>query len=253
MGKKAFIDTNIHSKMNEAELISDERIVYIYLITCPLRNLHGLYELNIMDIGYNCGLNKDRIPVILRVLNNNSLIYYSNRLVFVPEIPESENFKNRLSNEKMPLNKRSLIHAIQKYSNHRGETQEKNTAFEAFCDYFKNEIPFIIENVDVSLLEKNSLFANGSTTLEHPLYNGSTTLEQPLYNGSTTLEQPLQNGSTTVGRKSANPSTTLVQPLGEKVPTLVQPLGEKVPTLVQPLYNGSTTLAQQFNNPLPTL
>ncbi len=242
MGKKAFIDTNIHSKMNEAELMSDERIVYIYLITCPLRNLHGLYELNIMDIGYNCGLNKDRIPVILRVLNNNSLIYYSNRLVFVPEIPESENFKNRLSNEKMPLNKRSLIHAIQKYSYHRGETQEKNTAFEAFCDYFKNEIPFIIENVDVSLLEKNSLFANGSTTLEQPLYNGSTTLEHPLY-----------NGSTTVGRKSANPSTTLEQPLGEKVPTLEQPLGEKVPTPLQPLNNGSTTLAEQFKNPLPTL
>lgn len=132
---KCLIDSSIYPVMNEHELMSDEKLVYMYLVICPNRKMHGLFEINMLEVAYMTGLNKDRIPVIFTTLQNVNLIHYSNKLVFVPIIPECENFVGRLQNESLDLNKKQFIKTCARYSNFRGETTQNNKAYNKLAKF----------------------------------------------------------------------------------------------------------------------
>lgn len=59
------------------ELNPIEKLVFLYVLTCPLKNLTGVYENIVANISFNTGIEKDKVKKILNRFEIDDKMIYS--------------------------------------------------------------------------------------------------------------------------------------------------------------------------------
>ena len=77
-------------------LSPNEKLIFIYLLTNPLTNLIGIYEITVKRISYDTGLSKETILKALKRFESVSKVYYYENHIVLPNF-----LKNQSLNENM--------------------------------------------------------------------------------------------------------------------------------------------------------
>ena len=65
MAQKRYVSSNFWKDNYIADLDPSEKLVFLYLLTNPLANLAGIYEITIREMAFDTGYDKDMIQKIL--------------------------------------------------------------------------------------------------------------------------------------------------------------------------------------------
>lgn len=76
MAKNRMVDTKFWSDKYIANLDPSEKLVFIYLLTNHLTNICGIYEINLKQIGFDTGIDKDMVQKILNRFEKDGKILY---------------------------------------------------------------------------------------------------------------------------------------------------------------------------------
>ena len=76
MAQKRYVSSNFWKDNYIADLDPTEKLVFLYLLTNPLANLAGIYEITIREMAFDTGYDKDMIMKILNRFERDDKIIY---------------------------------------------------------------------------------------------------------------------------------------------------------------------------------
>jgi hypothetical protein len=77
------------------ECTSDERYVYLYLLTCPNSNIAGIYELSLRTAELHTGYDRDQLKRIFSRFSEAGKAYYYQGYVIIPKWPAHQRWSER--------------------------------------------------------------------------------------------------------------------------------------------------------------
>lgn len=108
MTKERIINTKFWDDPYITDLDPTEKLIYIYLLTNPLSNIAGIYELLIKRIASDTGIDKEMILKIFERFERDNKIYYKNNFVFVRNFIKHQ----RISNPKIKRGIENVFNAL---------------------------------------------------------------------------------------------------------------------------------------------
>ena len=142
------------------DLSSDEKVLFLYLLSCDHCNAIGFYRLPIGYINADTGVSAKLIENALESLEKRSMISYDKQTSMV------------------------LIHNYLKWNFLENDNQMKS-AIKSFEQLKRNQLDFkflrLVNQYCPHMIEKSE---TANTLLQKGLENGSETVEEPLSNGS---------------------------------------------------------------------
>lgn len=79
------------------ELTSDERYVYLYMLTAPNSNIAGVFELSMREAELHTGYDRDQLKRIFKRFEESGKAYYFERYIIVPMWPRHQRYEKRES------------------------------------------------------------------------------------------------------------------------------------------------------------
>lgn len=83
MSQKRMINTHFWDDNYVTELDPIEKLIFLYLLTNPLTNIAGVYELKLRKIAFDTGIDKDMIARIFARFEKDDKIIYKSEYVFL--------------------------------------------------------------------------------------------------------------------------------------------------------------------------
>src|SRR4030042_1010390 len=94
MSKKRWLDTCYWDDKYIHRLKPLEKFFYLYLITGPLTNISGVYQIDIDRIWFDTGIKIKNIEIILKKFQNDEKIYYLDGWMVVRNFIKHQNITN---------------------------------------------------------------------------------------------------------------------------------------------------------------
>ena len=105
--KRRSINTKFWDDPFIQDLTPSEKLLFLYLITNPLTNLLGIYEISIKRISFDTGLSKEIILKGLESFETIKKIFYQNNFIIIPNF-----LKNQNLNANMKINVVKLFEVL---------------------------------------------------------------------------------------------------------------------------------------------
>ena len=83
MAKRNCIETSFWDDVYIVELQTDEKLLFIYLLTNTLCHHSGIYEISLKRISFDTGLHLDRVIQILQKLEQDNKIKYQDGYIAI--------------------------------------------------------------------------------------------------------------------------------------------------------------------------
>ena len=77
-------------------LKSDEKLLFLYLLTNPLANMLGVYEISVKRISYDTGIGQDRIMKILKAFQSVGKVLREGDYVIMPNWLKNQSLNNNM-------------------------------------------------------------------------------------------------------------------------------------------------------------
>jgi hypothetical protein len=94
MAKHRYINTHFWKDNYIINLDPTEKLVYLYLLTNPLTNIAGIYEINIKEIANDTGIIKEIIDTILKRFERDNKLKYSGGYIIIKNHLKHQDFKS---------------------------------------------------------------------------------------------------------------------------------------------------------------
>lgn len=94
MAKHRYINTHFWKDNYIINLDPTEKLVYLYLLTNPLTNIAGIYEINLREIAYDTGIIKEIIDTILKRFERDNKLKYCGGYIIVKNHLKHQDFKS---------------------------------------------------------------------------------------------------------------------------------------------------------------
>jgi len=65
------------------DLLPQEILLFLYIITCPLNNIAGIFEITMKKISSHTNLSKEQVKKILNKFHNDDKIYRLDNYIFI--------------------------------------------------------------------------------------------------------------------------------------------------------------------------
>ena len=109
MAKNRYVDTKFWDDAFISELTPSEKLIFLYLLTNPITNVAGIYEITVKRIAFDTGLGSQSVSNALERFERAGKVYYrENHVILV----------NFIKNQKLNSNmKVSVLHVFESLSN----------------------------------------------------------------------------------------------------------------------------------------
>lgn len=94
MAKHRYINTHFWKDNYIINLDPTEKLIYLYLLTNPLTNIAGIYEINIKEIANDTGIIKEIVDTILKRFERDSKLKYSGGYIIIKNHLKHQDFKS---------------------------------------------------------------------------------------------------------------------------------------------------------------
>ena len=94
MAKHRYINTHFWKDNYIINLDPTEKLVYLYLLTNPLTNIAGIYEINIKEIANDTGIIKEIIETILKRFERDNKLMYCGGYIIIKNHLKHQDFKS---------------------------------------------------------------------------------------------------------------------------------------------------------------
>ena len=94
MAKHRYINTHFWKDNYIINLDPTEKLVYLYLLTNPLTNIAGIYEINIKEIANDTGIIKEIIDTILKRFERDHKLKYCGGYIIIKNHLKHQDFKS---------------------------------------------------------------------------------------------------------------------------------------------------------------
>ena len=94
MFKHRYINTHFWKDNYIINLDPTEKLIYLYLLTNPLTNIAGVYEINMKEIANDTGIIKEIVETILKRFERDSKLRYSGGYIIIKNHLKHQDFKN---------------------------------------------------------------------------------------------------------------------------------------------------------------
>ena len=107
--KSRSINTKIWDDPYFQELSSNEKLLFIYLLTNPMTNLLGVYEITLRRISFDIGIGKETISKHLKRFTKDKKVFYKDNYIVI-----SNFLKNQSLNSNMKLGVSNIFNQLPK-------------------------------------------------------------------------------------------------------------------------------------------
>lgn len=94
MAKHRYVNTHFWKDNYIINLDPTEKLVYLYLLTNPLTNIAGIYEINLKEIANDTGIIKEIIDTILKRFERDNKLIYSGGYLIIKNHLKHQDFKS---------------------------------------------------------------------------------------------------------------------------------------------------------------
>ena len=94
MAKHRYINTHFWKDNYIINLDPTEKLVYLYLLTNPLTNIAGIYEINLKEIANDTGIIKEIVDTILKRFERDNKLKYSGGYIIIKNHLKHQDFKS---------------------------------------------------------------------------------------------------------------------------------------------------------------
>lgn len=94
MAKHRYINTHFWKDNYIINLDPTEKLIYLYLLTNPLTNIAGIYEINIKEIANDTGIIKEIIDTILKRFERDNKLKYCGGYIIIKNHLKHQDFKS---------------------------------------------------------------------------------------------------------------------------------------------------------------
>ena len=94
MAKHRYINTHFWKDNYIINLDPTEKLIYLYLLTNPLTNIAGIYEINIKEIANDTGIIKEIVDTILKRFERDSKLKYCGGYIIIKNHLKHQDFKS---------------------------------------------------------------------------------------------------------------------------------------------------------------
>ena len=94
MAKHRYINTHFWKDNYIINLDPTEKLVYLYLLTNPLTNIAGIYEINLKEIANDTGIIKEIIDTILKRFERDNKLIYKGGYIIIKNHLKHQDFKS---------------------------------------------------------------------------------------------------------------------------------------------------------------
>ncbi|MBK8553448.1 MAG: hypothetical protein IPL53_21235 [Ignavibacteria bacterium] len=94
MAKHRYINTHFWKDNYIINLDPTEKLVYLYLLTNPLTNIAGIYEINLKEIANDTGIIKEIIDTILKRFERDNKLKYCGGYIIIKNHLKHQDFKS---------------------------------------------------------------------------------------------------------------------------------------------------------------
>lgn len=88
VSKYRYIDTKFWDDSYIIDLIPTEKLLFLYLLTSPLTNIAGIYEIALRRMIFDTGIGLEEIRNILQKFQNDKKIYYIDGWIIICNFPK---------------------------------------------------------------------------------------------------------------------------------------------------------------------
>lgn len=123
MAKRRIINTRFWADNYIAELVPNEKLMFLYFLTNPYTNISGAYELPIRQIVMDTGFDKEEVEKMMRRFEKDRKIYYREGYVIVKNFIKHQEINSKvrigIDNEvsKLPYKIRKIVSHSLSYLN----------------------------------------------------------------------------------------------------------------------------------------
>lgn len=93
MAKQRYIDTKFWDDPFVVNLDPSEKLLFLYLLTNPLTNIAGIYEITMKRISNDTGYNQDVIKNIFARFEKDKKIYYITNYIIIVNFPKHQEYE----------------------------------------------------------------------------------------------------------------------------------------------------------------
>ncbi len=94
MAKHRYINTHFWKDNYIINLDPTEKLVYLYLLTNPLTNIAGIYEINLKEIANDTGIIKEIVDTILKRFERDNKLKYCSGYIIIKNHLKHQDFKS---------------------------------------------------------------------------------------------------------------------------------------------------------------
>ncbi len=105
--KSRSINTKIWDDPYFQELSSNEKLLFIYLLTNPMTNLLGIYEITLRRISFDIGIGKETISKHLKHFAKDKKVFYKDNFIIITNF-----LKNQSLNTNMKLGVSAIFNKL---------------------------------------------------------------------------------------------------------------------------------------------
>lgn len=96
MAKTRFINTKFWDDSYITKLRPYEKLLFLYLLTNPLTNISGIYEIETRRMTFDTGIEEGTIKDILKVFEKNKRIYYRKGWVVIANFVKNQSLNPKV-------------------------------------------------------------------------------------------------------------------------------------------------------------
>ncbi len=94
LSKQRYVDTRFWDDGYIIELAPTEKLLFLYLLTSPLTNIAGIYEITIKRISFDIGIGSEEVKNILQKFQDDKKVYYiSNNYIVLCNFPKHQQYE----------------------------------------------------------------------------------------------------------------------------------------------------------------
>jgi len=96
MSKNRYVNTSFWTDPYIENLDPSEKLIFLFLLTNPLTNISGVYEVSIKRIAYDTGFDKDMILKILERFEKDEKVYYFGGFIILPNFIKHQSLNSNV-------------------------------------------------------------------------------------------------------------------------------------------------------------
>jgi len=104
MSKNRYVNTEFWDDTKIRKLKLDEKLMYLYLLTNPLTNICGIYEISTDRMAFDTGIEEDRVIEILKKFSKGKRVKYSQGHIAIRKF-----IKHQAKNSKIRIGIETLL------------------------------------------------------------------------------------------------------------------------------------------------